>query len=148
MCGIKGALRIRAPYSIVTLAYHYLNKVFSYPLQGYKHKRSEHSVFLVIVPMIRQYRQHEVNKTEPPTLFSENNKYLGRTSVIKFWLVFLVAIGGLQMFQRKYCFSLNCDEYRILMQSLIRFKNSLIQKGSPSDLIDDIIMSVAKASAR
>ena len=52
------------------------------------------------------------------------------------------------MFQNRYCFALSDSEFRILDKSLIRFRNSLIQKGSPDDLINDVITKVLLSPTR
>ena len=53
-----------------------------------------------------------------------------------------------EMFQNKYCFALSDSEFRILVKSLIRFRNSLIQKGSTDDLINDVITKVLLSPTR
>ena len=52
------------------------------------------------------------------------------------------------MFQNKYCFVLSDSEFRILVKSLINFRNSLIQKGRPDDLINDVITKVLLSPTR
>ena len=52
------------------------------------------------------------------------------------------------MFQRRYCLTLYENEYRILVNCLIRFRNSMIKKGKPDDLINDVITKVVLSPIR
>lgn len=46
--------------------------------------------------------------------------------------------------QKRYLY-LNEQETRVLLKSLIRFKNSLIQQGRYTDLVDELILKVISA---
>ena len=49
------------------------------------------------------------------------------------------------MRKQKHYIYLNEQETRVLLKSLIRFKNNLTQQGRYSDIIDELIMKVIAA---
>ena len=49
------------------------------------------------------------------------------------------------MRKHKHYVYLNEQEIRVLLKSLIRFKNNLTQQGRYSDIIDELIMKVIAA---
>ena len=53
--------------------------------------------------------------------------------------------GGTPMRKLKHYVYLNEQETRVLLKSLIRFKNNLTQQGRYSDIIDELIMKVIAA---
>ena len=53
--------------------------------------------------------------------------------------------GGTPMRKQKHYVYLNEQETRVLLKSLIRFKNNLTQQGRYSDIIDELIMKVIAA---
>ena len=53
--------------------------------------------------------------------------------------------GGTPMRKKKYYVILSEQETRVLLKSLIRFKNNLTQQGRYSDIIDELIMKVISA---
>ncbi len=52
------------------------------------------------------------------------------------------------MKEQKYHLYLSDDEYRRVMQSLIRLKNSLIAQGRYTDGVDDVLCKVMLAKKR
>ena len=50
--------------------------------------------------------------------------------------------------EQKYHLYLSDDEYRRVIQSLIRLKNSLIAQGRYTDAVDDILCKVLSAKKR
>ena len=52
------------------------------------------------------------------------------------------------MKEPKYHLYLSDDEYRRVLQSLIRLKNSLIAQGRYTDAVDDILYKVISAKKR
>ena len=52
------------------------------------------------------------------------------------------------MKEQKYHLYLSDDEYRRVMQSLIRLKNSLIAQGRYTDGVDDVLCKVMSAKKR
>ena len=52
------------------------------------------------------------------------------------------------MREEKFHIYLNDDEYRRVMQSLIRLKNSLIAQGRYTDGVDDVLCKVMLAKKR
>ena len=52
------------------------------------------------------------------------------------------------MKEQKYHLYLSNDEYSILIQSLIRLKNSLIAQGRYTDGVDDVLCKVLSAKKR
>ena len=52
------------------------------------------------------------------------------------------------MKEQKYHLYLSDDEYRRVMQSLIRLKNSLIAQGRYTDGVDDVLGKVLSAKKR
>lgn len=52
------------------------------------------------------------------------------------------------MKEQKYHLYLSDDEYRRVMQSLIRLKNSLIEQSRYTDAVDDILCKVLSAKKR
>ena len=50
--------------------------------------------------------------------------------------------------EEKFHIYLNDDEYRRVLQSLIRLKNSLIAQGRYTDAVDDILCKVLSAKKR
>ena len=52
------------------------------------------------------------------------------------------------MKEQKYHVYLAKDEYRRVLQSLIRLKNSLIAQGRYTDAVDDILCKVLSAKKR
>ena len=52
------------------------------------------------------------------------------------------------MKEQKYNLCLSNDEYSILIQSLIRLKNSLIAQGRYTDGVDDVLCKVLSAKKR
>ena len=52
------------------------------------------------------------------------------------------------MKEQKYHLYLSDDEYRRVLQSLIRSKNSLIAQGRYTDAVDDILCKVLSAKKR
>lgn len=55
----------------------------------------------------------------------------------------LIAEGGVAMKKTKYWLILSPVENRILLASLIRLKNKLIQQGRYTDCVDELIARVA-----
>ena len=53
--------------------------------------------------------------------------------------------GGIPMRKKKYYVILSEQETRVLLKSLIRFKNNLTQQGRYPDIIDELIMKVIAA---
>ena len=53
--------------------------------------------------------------------------------------------GGTPMRKQKHYIFLNEQETRVLLKSLIRFKNILAQQGRYTDVIDELIMKVISA---
>ena len=53
--------------------------------------------------------------------------------------------GGVPMRKQKHYVYLNEQETRVLLKSLIRFKNILVQQGRYTDVIDELIMKVVSA---
>ena len=53
--------------------------------------------------------------------------------------------GGTPMRKQKHYVYLNERETRILLKSLIRFKNILAQQGRYTDIVDELIMKVVTA---
>ena len=53
--------------------------------------------------------------------------------------------GGTPMRKQKYYVYLSEQETRVLLKSLIRFKNILAQQGRYTDVIDELIMKVVSA---
>ena len=53
--------------------------------------------------------------------------------------------GGTPMRKQKHYIYLNKQETRVLLKSLIRFKNILAQQGRYTDVIDELIMRVVSA---
>ena len=52
------------------------------------------------------------------------------------------------MKEQKYHLYLSDDEYRRVLQSLIRLKNSLIAQGRYTDAVDDVLCKVLSAKKR
>ncbi len=52
------------------------------------------------------------------------------------------------MKEQKYYLYLSDDEYRRVIQSLIRLKNSLIAQGRYTDGVDDVLCKVLSAKKR
>ncbi|MDD6433010.1 MAG: hypothetical protein PUF84_00120 [Ruminococcus bromii] len=52
------------------------------------------------------------------------------------------------MKEQKYHLYLSKEEYRRVLQSLIRLKNSLIAQGRYTDAVDDILCKVLSAKKR
>ena len=52
------------------------------------------------------------------------------------------------MKEQKYHLYLSDDEYRRVLQSLIRLKNSLIAQGRYTDGVDDVLYKVMSAKKR
>ena len=52
------------------------------------------------------------------------------------------------MKEQKYHLYLSDDEYREVLQSLIRLKNSLIAQGRYTDGVDDVLCKVLSAKKR
>ena len=52
------------------------------------------------------------------------------------------------MKEQKYHLYLSDDEYRRVLQSLIRLKNSLIAQGRYTDAVDDILCKVLSSKKR
>ena len=52
------------------------------------------------------------------------------------------------MKEQKYHLYLSDDEYRRVLQSLIRLKNSLIAQGRYTDGVDDVLCKVLSAKKR
>ena len=52
------------------------------------------------------------------------------------------------MKEQKYHLYLSDDEYRRVLQSLIRLKNSLIAQGRYPDAVDDVLCKVLSAKKR
>ena len=52
------------------------------------------------------------------------------------------------MKEQKYHLYLSDEEYRIVLQSLIRLKNSLIAQGRYTDGVDDILCKMISAKKR
>lgn len=46
------------------------------------------------------------------------------------------------MKQQKYYLYLNSEEIRIVLQSLIRMKNTLIKRGRYTDCVDELIVRI------
>lgn len=46
------------------------------------------------------------------------------------------------MFQKKYYLYLSAKDYRVLVNSLVRMKNKLIQQGRFTDCVDELILKV------
>ena len=53
--------------------------------------------------------------------------------------------GGTPMRKQKHYVYLNEQETRVLLKSLIRFKNILVQQGRYTDIVDELIMKVVTA---
>ena len=49
--------------------------------------------------------------------------------------------------KKRYLY-LNCEETRVVLQSLIRLKNTLIQEGRYTDCIDELIMKIMAAPVK
>ena len=49
--------------------------------------------------------------------------------------------------KKRYLY-LNCEETRVVLQSLIRLKNALIQEGRYTDCIDELIMKIMAAPVK
>lgn len=49
---------------------------------------------------------------------------------------------------KKHYLYLNCEETRVVLQSLIRLKNTLIQEGRYTDCIDELIMKIMAAPVK
>lgn len=49
------------------------------------------------------------------------------------------------MLQKKYYIYLSAKDHRILINSLIRMKNKLIQQGRFTDCVDELILKVLSA---
>lgn len=52
------------------------------------------------------------------------------------------AKGVMIMFRKKRYLYLSEDELRVLVQSLVRLKNSLIRQGRYTDCVDELIVKV------
>lgn len=52
------------------------------------------------------------------------------------------------MREQKYHLYLSDEEYRSLLQSLVRLKNNLIAQGRYTDAVDDILCKVLSAKKR
>ena len=52
------------------------------------------------------------------------------------------------MKEQKYHLYLSDDEYRRVLQSLIRLKNSLIAQGRYTDAVDDVLCKVLSSKKR
>lgn len=52
------------------------------------------------------------------------------------------------MLKEKHYLYLNEIEYRVLIKSLIRMKNKLIQQGRFTDCLDDLLIKAIKASKK
>ena len=62
---------------------------------------------------------------------------------------YIIAVTGGGCFERqKYHLYLSDDEYRRVLQSLIRLKNSLIAQGRYTDGVDDVLCKVLSAKKR
>ena len=57
----------------------------------------------------------------------------------------MVVKGGTPMRKQKHYVYLNEQETRVLLKSLIRFKNILVQQGRYTDSVDELIMKVISA---
>lgn len=49
------------------------------------------------------------------------------------------------MFRKKYYLYLSAKDHRVLVNSLVRMKNKLIQQGRFTDCVDDLILKVLSA---
>ena len=68
------------------------------------------------------------------------------TALIEFLLHSIMeAKGGTPMRKQRHYVYLNEQETRVLLKSLIRFKNTLAQQGRYTDVIDELIMKVVSA---
>ena len=66
--------------------------------------------------------------------------------MIEFLLPSIMEVkGGTPMRKLKHYVYLNEQETRVLLKSLIRFKNNLTPQGRYSDIIDELIMKVIAA---
>lgn len=52
------------------------------------------------------------------------------------------------MFKKKRYLYLNNEEFSILMKSLVRLKNSLIQQGRTTDCVDELIVKVLESPVK
>lgn len=52
------------------------------------------------------------------------------------------------MFQKKYYLFLSAKDQRVLVNSLVRMKNDLIQQGRFTDCVDDLILKVLAAPVK
>ena len=52
--------------------------------------------------------------------------------------------GTTQMGKKKHYLYLNAGEIRLVLQSLIRFKNKLQQQGRYTDCVDELILKVSE----
>lgn len=52
------------------------------------------------------------------------------------------------MRKQKHYLYLNAEETRVVLQSLIRLKNRLIQEGRYTDCVDELILKVTSAPAK
>lgn len=58
------------------------------------------------------------------------------------------AKGVMIMFRKKRYLYLSEDELRVLVQSLVRLKNSLIQQDRYTDCVDELIVKFLEAPVR
>ena len=49
------------------------------------------------------------------------------------------------MLKKKRYLYLNSEEFSILMKSLVRLKNSLIQQARPTDCVDELIVKILES---
>lgn len=60
-------------------------------------------------------------------------------------LYIMKAQGGISMRNKKYYLFVDCEQTRIIIESLVRLKNVLIRQGRYTDCVDELIFKVANA---
>mgnify|MGYP006916075159 CR=1 FL=1 len=57
----------------------------------------------------------------------------------------MIMVEAIKMKKQKYYLSLNSEETRLVLRSLIRMKNRLIAQGRYTDCVDELIAKIAPA---
>ncbi len=52
------------------------------------------------------------------------------------------------MFEKKYRYQLNGEEYALVIKSLIDLKNALIKQGRYTDAVDDLLIKLLNSKKR
>jgi len=77
--------------------------------------------------------------TEQTNIGANKNAILSRKSIGRM----VEAKGASDMKKRRYYITLNAEETRLLLRSLIRMKNRLVAQGRYTDCVDELIAKIA-----